>query len=296
MNENKPCNHRRSRRWLLYLIVLAIPISYIAWKTQATKREVFSFQPPEMALAQYTPTDVIGDLGGMKVRIPRHYAEYVEYDGAPEFGEKRKKPVSERTFESRLRSFGMDVRFPDMKGLENAQLREDYRRYNLKPENPWLSIGINAGEIYPSLGERANDGQAKKLWEPSEYWWDNYERLPDYVHGLEAYIVTGFDPKTGKLARESDSTDDIYIHRETPNHVDTYISCGRTSVPGGIARCRMHFGLEPKGKVAINVSFYPALLPKWQLIRQLVRDLFLSFEVKDSSKSDAVKSTVPSPK
>jgi hypothetical protein len=26
----------------------------------------------------------------MKVRIPRHYAEYVEYDGDPGFGEKRK--------------------------------------------------------------------------------------------------------------------------------------------------------------------------------------------------------------
>ena len=51
-----------------------------------------------------------------KVRIPRHYAEYVEYDGDPGFGEKRKGPVPERTFESKLSSFGMDVRFPDMRG------------------------------------------------------------------------------------------------------------------------------------------------------------------------------------
>jgi hypothetical protein len=29
------------------------------------------------------PKDVIGGLGGMKVRIPRHYAEYVEDDGDP---------------------------------------------------------------------------------------------------------------------------------------------------------------------------------------------------------------------
>lgn len=277
-------------RWLLYLLPLAglvISVSYIFWRALVIKSQLFGFQPPEMAAAQYTPKDVIGDLGGMKVRIPRHYAQYVEYDSDPGFGEKRKGPLPERALESRLRSFGMDVRFPDMKGFENGQLREDYRRHKLKPEDPWLSIGINAGEIYPSLGARATDGLAKTLWTKSEHWWNNYERLPVNVHELEAYVVPGLDPRTGKPARESDSTNDIYIHHETPDHVDTYISCGRTSVPGGISRCRMHFGLEPKAKVAVSVSFDPALLPKWQLIRQSVFDLFLSFEVKNSSRSDA---------
>jgi hypothetical protein len=36
-----------------------------------------------MAQAQYTPKDVIGGLAPRKARIPRHYAEYVEYKGDP---------------------------------------------------------------------------------------------------------------------------------------------------------------------------------------------------------------------
>lgn len=45
--------------------------------------------PPEMIQARYLSEDVIGDLGGMEVRIPRDYARYVEYDADPGFGEKR---------------------------------------------------------------------------------------------------------------------------------------------------------------------------------------------------------------
>jgi len=43
------------------------------------KHRFSGFQPPEMMMAQYTPKDVIGDLGGIKVRIPRHCAEIVEF-------------------------------------------------------------------------------------------------------------------------------------------------------------------------------------------------------------------------
>lgn len=136
MAEIKLNSHRRLLRWSLYLLIgLAIPFCYILWKVQATKSDLFGFQPSDMAVAQYTPKDVIGDLGGMKVRIPRHYAEYVEYDGDPRFGEKRSVTTpSQRSLNSKLRSFGMNVRFPDMKGLEAPQLKNDYRSHQLKPE------------------------------------------------------------------------------------------------------------------------------------------------------------------
>ena len=120
-------------------------------------------------MARYTPKDVIGDLGGLKVKIPRHYAEYVVYDGDPRFGEKRKGPVPERTFDSKLRNFGIRARFPDMRGLENAQLQEELRSYSLNPDNPWLNMTINSGENYPSMGANARNGLAKHLWEPSPY-------------------------------------------------------------------------------------------------------------------------------
>ena len=291
-SEIKHSNRSRAWRWIAYLLVaLSIASGYVFWKFQSTKNQLFGFQPPEMALAQYTPKDVVGDLGGMKVRIPRHYAEYVEYDGDPGFGEKRKGPAPERTFESRLRSFRIDVRFPDMKGLENQATRDEYRSYDLNPENPWISIGINAGEIYPKLGAKAREGQAKGVGERSEYWWDNHERLPADIYGLEAYVPSGTDPKTGKPARESDSTKDIYIHRDMSGHVDTYIWCGRTSVPGGISRCHLYFGLEPKAEVAVTVRFYPKLLKEWRTIKESVTGLFMSFEAKETSMTNAADRT-----
>ena len=287
-SENKFGNRSPAWRWIAYLFIgLSIVGGYAVWKFQATKNQLFGFQPPEMALAQYTPRDVIGDLGGMLVRIPRHYAEYVEYDDDPGFGEKRKESIPERNFKSRLRSFGMNVRFPDMKGLETMELKEAHRNYRLKPENPWIDISINAGSIYPSMGKNANSGLAKKLWEKSEYWFANYERAPQLdTAGLEAYVVAGTDPRTGKPARESDSTDDIYIHKAT-SHVETFISCGRTSVPGGVATCHMHFGLEPKAKVRVDAGFSPTLLKEWRAIKESVTGLFLSFEVEETFATGA---------
>lgn len=286
MAEIKSNSNRRLWRWLLYLLIgLAISISYVIWNIQATKRDLFGFQPSAMVVAQHTPKDVIGDLGGMKVRIPKHYAEYVEYDGDPGFGEKRSTAAqAQRSFSSGLSSFGMNVHFPDMKGVETPELKDDYRRNRLKSENPWIRVSINAGDIYPSMGGYANDGLAKKLWKKSEYWFANYERAPLMdVAGLEAYVVVGSDPRTGKLARESNSTEDIYIHKTT-NHVDTYISCGRTSVPGGIASCHMYFGLEPKARVRLDTVFSPALLPKWHSIQISVSELIYRFEVKSPEK------------
>ena len=152
-------------------------------------------------MARYTPKDVIGDLGGLKVKIPRHYAEYVEYADDPGWGEKRKGPVPERTFDSKLRSFGIEARFPDMVGLENDQLRKEYRSYNLNPDNPWISFTVISGRSYPSLGANARNGLAKGIGEYSEYWWETYERLPEDVYGLEAYVVRGLHPATGVPAK-----------------------------------------------------------------------------------------------
>jgi hypothetical protein len=288
MNHKNPHWIWRIGRTLLCLVVgLAIPLGYMAWKMFISPQEAaLGFQPLAMAIAQYTSKDVIGDLGGMKVRIPRHYAEYVEYDGDPGWGEKRKGAVPERTFESKLSSFGIDFRFPDMKGLENEELRADKRRQALKQDNPWVSIGINAGEIYPSLGVNSVDALSravtKSITSPTQFWIENYERLADFQGGLEYYVVTGIDPNSKRPAKDNERLRDVYIHRTSPDFSDTVIYCGKTSTPGGVATCQMNLTLEPKAKVYLKIHFMRPLLFQWQNIRQSALNLILSFDIKNT--------------
>ncbi|MBA1330052.1 hypothetical protein QQ73_02300, partial [Candidatus Endoriftia persephone str. Guaymas] len=62
------------------------------------------FEPAEMAAVHYRQKTLRANLGGMLVAIPWYFAEYVEYDGDPGFGEKRKGPRPVRTPESKVRS------------------------------------------------------------------------------------------------------------------------------------------------------------------------------------------------
>jgi hypothetical protein len=235
--------------------------------------------------------DVVGDLGGMKVRIPRYYAELVEYADDPGFGEARKVPRPKRTLNSRFRSFGMDVHFPDMKGLVDAKARKEKRRQPLR-ERTWLYVGVSAGKSY--YGDGSLDRLSRVVLKPDEYpgdyWWNNYVRLPDEKYGLEVYVVAGVDPKTGKPARESNSTEDIYLQRQPTGKVETHIVCRRTSVPQGVASCNMKFTLEPKAHAGINVRFRSGLLPEWKRIKISVRDLLQSFEINNATTTHISKS------
>ena len=282
--KHKP-NKRSSLGWLWVLLLLIGGAGYWVWQRSITQQAMYGFQPPEMAMARYTPKDVIGDLGGLKVKIPRHYAEYVVYDGDPRFGEVGKDSEPERTFDSKLRNFGVKIRFPDMRGLESDNLINEYNDNFLKPESLWLRLVINSGENYPGVGRNYGNALAEKLWVKSEYWWRNYERLHEDLYGLEMYVVKGMHPKTGKLARESSDTEDIYIQRDSSGHVNTYIKCGRPAVPEGVGRCSLKFGLEPEAKVVVDVAFRPYLLPRWREIQESVRNFLLSFEVKEYSSS-----------
>jgi hypothetical protein len=273
---------KRISRLLCYLLIaIAVPTCYLVWKSHAANTLYFGFIPPKMALAEFKEKDVIGDLGGMKVRIPRSCAEFVEYDGDPGFGERRKGRVPDRTFDSKLKSFGIDARFPEMICKENAALREDSRLR--RQDKPWVSIGINSGEIYPRLGASAISYRESLIVEsiikPSEFWFDNYEKLPGSEFGLDAYVVAGFDPNLGGLARASERTKDVFIGRNKSGIADTYISCGRTYVSGGVASCSMDFSLEPKAKIFFDVKFVRSRLSQWGDIKRSAIDLIISFEV-----------------
>jgi len=102
-------------------------------------------------------------------------------------------------------------------------------------------------------------------------------------------VVEGVDPKTGKPARESSLTEDVYLQRQATGKVETHIVCRRTSVPEGVASCNMKFTLEPKAHAGINVRFRSGLLPEWKKIKVSVRDLLQSFEIKNSTATKVLE-------
>lgn len=120
-------------RWVIVVLVamLALMGGALALLAYVTGVGALGFMPPQMAAAHYTPKDVVGDLGGMPVTIARHIPHLVEYDGDPGWGEKRKGPPPERTHASRLNSFGVHVRYPDMATLSSPELWSEFEKKRL---------------------------------------------------------------------------------------------------------------------------------------------------------------------
>lgn len=233
------------------------------------------------------PAFYAGDLGGMAVRIPAHCIELVEYDGDPRVGEARSTPAPPRDFHSRLRSFGLTSHFPEMTCPPLKAPPQRSGKAPGKPDPNQVYIGINAGEIYPRAGALAADRNAQvvinSLQHPGPYWFANYERLPGQTFGLDAYVVTGQDPKTGQPARDSLDTDEVFIHLQPTGQADTFISCNKGRPPAGQAHCQMRTGMEPAAEVRLNISFPQSLLPHWQDIRQGATALISSFKAEHSS-------------
>lgn len=225
--------------------------------------------------------EVVGNLGGMPIRMPRYIAENVEYNGDPAVGEKTTDLRSKPTLESRFRSFGMAVRYPDMVGLASAEMR--ILRRNEPLNNKWLRISINAGTDYPGDGflDRLAAGMLLNAFSPSfkGHWQYSYERLKENSHGLEMWALSMLDPRTNQPARFSEGAKDIYLHRNDAGLVDAYIECSKPRVPNGVGTCRLHTHLEPRAKVVVMISFVPDLLPEWSAILQRSRQLLIGFEV-----------------
>jgi hypothetical protein len=133
--------HRRGKYlfWLLIgLLGLAGVLLLVLLRFAPTGFLANPFESSEMAAAHYSPRDVVGDLGGVSVTIPSHFANFVAYEGDPGWGEKRKGPQPERSHQSKLISFGYYTRFPDMAGESSRDLIKDKRGYSIYT-SPWIS-------------------------------------------------------------------------------------------------------------------------------------------------------------
>lgn len=245
--------------------------------------------PSEMNEARYAKTEVvIGDLGGVPVKIPRHFAEFLEYDGDPGFGEKRKGSRPERTYQSKIASFGFDVRYPDKAGKSTEALRQDFKAQNIFMTT-WFDVGIRAGDFYPGDGFIQYSTErvlTPELWgidrhkQPEHHW----VREPKLLHGLTVYYHPGVDPLTGKLWREySLSTgqawdaEDLFVYWDKSNKAIARISCSNRRTHS--APCRHHFSMEPDMKVEVYMSYRRGMLEHWREIQMIARETLLSFKV-----------------
>lgn len=299
-NPGVPQNAARPRRgrWVIGLLAAMLILfgGFFALMAYVTGVGAQGFMPPQMAAAYHTPQDLVGDLGGMPVRIDRHIVRLVEYDGDPGWGPPRKGPPPERTHTSRLKSFGFYVRYPEMRSLDEPEIREDFERYHpimkpmeygLRDVDPWLDGGIQSGSSYPGHGFLDRLYRASLLDASQQAISEKFVPEPTPIKGLELYVASGIDPSTGIPWRYESSWSDRYVHRDRQGKVTTYIRCSyrRDRTP---TSCTQEWSMEDYGlSIGVVVNYRHGLLPQWQDIQAKVSQFVLDF------KDPTVTATAP---
>jgi hypothetical protein len=229
---------------------------------------------------------VIGNLGGVPVEIPKAYARFVEYDNDPHFMDRGGWFSPERTYDSRLRGFGFEVRYPDMASV-GVRTQEEKDIFTTM----WMRVGVTTGEDY------GVDNYLKKkknrYISPTSACFSKcfiYEPLPDKTYGLTGYTPTGSGVDVAKrsvdFGRGTDLRDrNIYFHEDDAGHITTFIECSNRT--HAAAPCEQYFNLNPLMKAHIKVSYRKGLLPHWQQIQQSVTKLIYGFETDTNTSTDS---------
>ena len=197
--------------------------------------------------------------------------ENVEYDGDPGWGEAASVPRGPRTFESRLRSFGFLVHFPDMNGPTSehrkASRGTDYR-------HDWMRVTVSTGERHPQEGflDRLTKATVERRNEIMKS--DNYRPASSPVFGLTRYVAFEIDPKTGKSYSEGIGGHEIFIFRDDQGRVQSFIRCDKSPY---LSLCHQTFELSPDAHADVSVQYAAWLLHDWQAIQDSVRVRMLGF-------------------
>jgi hypothetical protein len=274
-----------NRKLKIVLIVATTPIVLIAlfityvWVDVQVKRLWFGTKSTD---------PVVGDLGGVPVTIPRSYARFVEYDADPHFTERKGWSSPERTHQSKLRSFGFEVRYPDMASAE-VKTPEDKDIHTTM----WMRVGISTGENYgvdESLDNHKNYRINSDL--PCFSKCFTYVPLPEKTHGLIGYTPTGsgvdVEKRSINFGRGTDMRDkNIYIFEDDLGRVTTFIECSNRA--HAAATCKQFFNLNPAMKAHVRVRYRKGLLRHWQQIQQSVTELIYGFEAKPSTSTPTNK-------
>jgi hypothetical protein len=223
---------------------------------------------------------VIGNLGGVPVRIPIEFAESVEYDDDPAILQPRLMPTPTRTLTSKLRSFGFYARYPDMIGPASEEARKD-RAAHLPGNTFWISVGLKAGEDYPGAGATHRLTTAT-LANPDSFTKAPFQLATEKTCGLETYVLAGNDLRSGKPIREDSDARDVFVSRDAAGQATTFIRCSNR--PLSAAPCTQHFDLEPQMHALAYISFRRGLLCEWRGIQSAASQLIFSFKAMNEPK------------
>lgn len=279
---------KQRSRWIITLIALIClaPLAFLLLTMLGTglavQNALGGFGGMQMATAEYTPKDVVGDLGGMPVTIPRHMAEFVEYEGDPGWGQKREGPVPERTHKSKLTSFGVQFRYPDMATLSSPEMWQDKNSKSIY-NTDWMSIGVKSGTKYP--GNTWLDWLANSNIHGLHALQYIYVKQANNKYGLVGYVRVNKDTLKSEERMSTITGDSIYIARNQKEQITTYIEC--SMVQHRAAPCRHNFSLEFQGlPIKVYVQYRRPMLEHWQDIQSKVTTMVLGFKHKPSSTNN----------
>ncbi|MCQ8897096.1 hypothetical protein NQT62_11690 [Limnobacter humi] len=235
---------------------------------------MFGPTPPAMALASISTQDVVGNLNGMPIKIPRHMAEDVEYVGDPGWGERRKGPVPERTYDSALKSFGVTFRYPDMATLSSIELRDDKRKKSIFSTD-WIMFGVSS----PSLIDFPERYYRYKMEPNSVSQGTYYQPMQGKKFGLTGYLLvrkaTGLPPDPMPTVVE----DTLYVAYSKNGSFKAMINC--STVQHAAAPCRHGFNLAQAGgpSVYVYARYRIGMLPHWEDIQEKITQMILGFKL-----------------
>ena len=201
----------------------------------------------------------------------------VEYNGDPDWGESFEGAVPERTYDSKISSFGFDVRYTDGALYDGVvgKFTDEYEAQKNLSDSPWVSVGVNSGNRYLDTNGIDRIANGKIDARPDRHPTSIYTKLPETQFGLEVYASPGIDPKTNTPWREDRYAEDVFIKRDDYGAVVTYIKCSNRDVER--PPCSHYFDLEPDMKLDVYVSYSRYVLKDWQQIEQVVRAALLGF-------------------
>jgi hypothetical protein len=271
---------RVARKWILVATAALALVSTIWLAAFTAIKPVAS----ESLSGQTNVKDgfLIADLGGKKVKIPVAFAHAVEYDGEPSHFARDAPKRAARTPDSKIRSFGFDVLFPEMKPKDFRSPPQDKESQSIYTTR-WLRAGISSGEHYP--GPNALNNQlAGKLglamtYQPSKP--TNYVLLPSKEYELEVYALKGKDPVSGDILRQQRGARDVYVRRGLSGNVETIIECFNDQYPS-TSPCTHAFNLSPATAVIVSVDYRRTMLEDWSRIQNSIESLIISFQNSSS--------------